>query len=568
MQGQEVAMRGPRRGEAGAVRSALRRSAAALGVLAVAVQATSAAALSGAPVSAGTPLESGPPSVAVDSSGTAYIAWADTKDLAGSHDTLQYCVIPVGTRACTHSGALIPAEGAEHIDGVQVLSDGATVVLLADVYGGPSAELGHFVPEQAWQSADGGATFTSVNAGRSVAHGNLDADTAPLGAVVLPGTGALGYGWNTAGNAGPTFHAFALSSPTECSAKSCSGESFAELEPSSNPDQISNAGGQFASNLGSGAGVLGVFNTDFSSGPLGCPGSGTAAFGLAFAYGSGAQAAANNYNVSPGSAGSAWRTPVTQAACDVEYPAVAGGPSGLGVLMENLGSGSTVYQRFDSATASFDTPQVTVSSSHELYPAISQDGAGGVYATYLLDGFGGPVALSYSPDGGSTWSGPVALGAAPEHRIEAATSSVSAAGQGWAAWTTNGSVYAQEFDAADAGKPTPAPTIGGTATAKGTTVTVTLECAPVPCTFTITITSGGATAARAHSALAKTVTLGTGRFTLRKRGRHAVTVHLTRAGRKLLAAHHYRLSVNMVVAEKIKGRTVVRARAVKIKPGR
>jgi len=555
-------------GAPGAVRSALMRAAtvAALGVLALAMQATSAAALSGAPVNVGTPYESGSPSVAVDPSGTAYIAWANTKDLSGSHDTLQYCVIPAGTKACMHSGTLMPAEGAEHIDGVQVLSDGSTVVLLADVYGGPAGELGHFVPEQEWQSTDGGATFNIVDGGRSVGHGNLSADTQPLGGILLPGTGELGFGWNTAGSSGPTFHAFPLSGPPECSTKSCTGESFAELEPSSNPDQISNAGGQFASDLMHAA-VLGIFNTNFSNGPLGCSGSGTASFGLAFAYGSGAQAPGNSYNVSPGSAGSAWKTAVTQAACDVEYPAVAGGPSGLGVLMENLGHGSTVYQRFDSSKTAFDAPQVTVSSGHELYPAVSQDGAGGVYATYLLGGSGGPLALSYSANGGSTWSGPIPLISAPEHRIEAATSTVNAAGQGWAAWTTNGSVYAQAFNAADAGKASAAPTIASSATAKGGTVSVALQCASVPCTFTVTITASGATVSSVRSASAKTVTLGTGRFTFRQRGRHTVTVHLTKSGRKLLAAHHYRLTVTMIVSEKIKGHTVMRSRAVNIKPG-
>jgi hypothetical protein len=44
---------------------------------------------------------------------------------------------------------------------------------------------------------------------------------------------------------------------------------FAKLEPSTNPDTISNAGGQFASQLGASPGVLAVFNTDFTNGPFG-----------------------------------------------------------------------------------------------------------------------------------------------------------------------------------------------------------------------------------------------------------------------------------------------------------
>jgi hypothetical protein len=125
------------------------------------VSAASEAALSGAPIKVGTPFESGPPSVAVDPSGTAFVAWANTKDLGGSLDTVQYCVIPVGATGCSHSGTLKPADSASPIDGVQVLIDGSTVVLLADVFGaaGPSAQ--DFVPEQEWTSTDGGATSAS-----------------------------------------------------------------------------------------------------------------------------------------------------------------------------------------------------------------------------------------------------------------------------------------------------------------------------------------------------------------------------------------------------------------------
>ena len=48
---------------------------------------------------------------------------------------MQYCVLPVGAAACTHSGMLQLADGAQYIDGVHVLSDGATLIVLADVFG-------------------------------------------------------------------------------------------------------------------------------------------------------------------------------------------------------------------------------------------------------------------------------------------------------------------------------------------------------------------------------------------------------------------------------------------------
>src|SRR6202035_3356991 len=102
-------------------------------------------------------------------------------------------------------------------------------------------------------------------------------------------------GWNTAGSSPPTFDEFPLTSPPECSTKKCpADEKFASLEPNTNPDQIGNPGGQFASQTGVNPGVLGIFNTLFSDGgPLECPGGG---FGTAFAYGSGAQSSTNDYN--------------------------------------------------------------------------------------------------------------------------------------------------------------------------------------------------------------------------------------------------------------------------------
>jgi hypothetical protein len=169
-------------------------------------------------------------------------------------------------------------------------------------------------------------------------------------------------------------------------------------------------------------------------------------------YGSGPQSAANNYNISPGSPNSAWRVAATQGACGVQRFAVGGGPSGFGVLGEDEAHGTTAYERFDQSHVTFaGMPMVTVSKQPDLSPSVSQDGAGGVYATYFNDGAGGPVALSYSPDGGTTWAGPARLDA--YNGQSSLTSSVNAAGQGWAAWIDNGSIFAQPFTAADAAGP-------------------------------------------------------------------------------------------------------------------
>jgi hypothetical protein len=467
------------------MRPALRRTASlgALTVTAVLALALNAFAVTGTPINIGTPYSSGTPSAAVDSAGTAYIAWANTKDLPPvTTNIVQYCVLPAGATACSHTGNLAPAHSGAYIDGVQVLVDGSTVVILADVYGTAGSSSGDYVPEQEWQSIDGGATFNIVNGGKSVADGILSADTGPLSAVVVPGTNMLGYGWNSAGGP-PTFNAFPLTSPGECSTVMCNGAPipgsppypFAELEPNTNPDTISNAGGQFAAQSGANPGVLAIFNTGFSNGPFACaPGSGTA-----YAYGSGIQSATNNYNISPGSTNSAWKVAAAQADCNVGAPAVGGGPSGFGVLEGNTATHNIVYHRFNQATNSFaGTPLVTIAANQgELFPSVSQDGSGGVYATFLLGGGGGTVSLAYSSDGGTTWTGPATLNADADAGIHELTSSVGASGQGWAAWVDNGSIYAQQFVASDATPPPiltpppppPAPTPNSSYTIKSIT---------------------------------------------------------------------------------------------------
>jgi hypothetical protein len=443
-------------GARGSVR-ALAHSTPIVGALTVAamlVSASSALAVSGVPVNVGTPFESQPPAVAVDAAGNAIIAWANTKDLPpNTTNVVQYCVLPVDATGCVHSNTLTPADGGEYIDRVQVLVDGSTIVLLADVYGTHGAKASDYEPEQEWQSTDGGATFSLVNGGLSVASGILNADTEPLSAVILPGTGVLGYGWDTAGSSPPTFNAFPLSSPPECSVETCPA-GFASLEPNTNPDQIGNEEGQFASQQGPDSGVMGVFKTDFTNGPLGCSDAETVPFGTAYAFASGPQSASNNYNISPGEPNSAWRVPVTQADCNVDYDAVAGGPSGFGVLEDNELTKSIVYHRFDQATDKFDTPLSTIAANaFEESSAVSQDGLGGIYATFLLGGAGGQIALAYSADGGMSWTGPATLNPNADEGAGELTSSVNANGQGWATWMDNGSIFAQPFIAADAVSP-------------------------------------------------------------------------------------------------------------------
>lgn len=469
---------------AGARGSVLRLSQSALIVVALTVavmlvSVSSALAVSGVPVNVGTPFEAEPPAVAVDTAGNAIVAWANTKDLPPNKtNVLQFCVLPVGATACSHSNTLTPADGAQYIDRVQVLVDGSTIVLLADVYG---AKARDYEPEQEWQLTDGGATFSLMNGGLSVADGVLSAGTQPLSAVILPGTGVLGYGWDTDGSSPPTFNAFPLNSPPECSTETCPA-GFATLEPNTNPDQIENQEGQFASQEGPNSGVMGVFKTDFTNGPLGCSPLQTVPFGTAYAFASGPQSSTNNYNISPGQPNTAWKLPVTQADCNVEYFALAGGPSGFGVLEDNDLTNSIVYHRFDQATDTFDAPLSTIAANaFEESAAITQNGSGGIYATFLMGGLGGQIALAYSSDGGASWTGPATLNPDTDERAEKLTSSVNAGGQGWATWIDNGSIYAQPFTAADAISPVVAvPPAADTITTSQTAGTTTGASIAVP----------------------------------------------------------------------------------------
>jgi hypothetical protein len=542
--------------------SALRRTLLT-GLLAGALMlvAASTAFAAGKPVNIGTPFDSGPPAVAVDNSGDAVIAWANTKDLAGALNFVQYCVLPPSAAACSHSGSLQPADGAQFIDGVQVLNEGNTLVILADVFGAQGDNAQAYEPVQEWQSTDGGTSFNIVDNGLSVTSGILNADTGPLSAVTVPGTGVLGFGWDTAGSSPPTFNAFPLANPPECSeAMNGCATGFASLEPATNPDGLGNEPGHFASTpTGSGAGVMGVFDTLFTNGPLGCAQS----FGTAYAYGAGAQSSTNDYNISPGQPNSAWKVPLTQADCNVEYSAVGGGPSGFGILEDNLGTGTVAYHRFDAATQSFDTPPVTVNSSHgELDPSVTQDSPGGVYATYLLGGDGGPIELSYSADGGKTWaSGPINTD--HDERANNVISSVNGGGQGWVSWLDNGSVFAQSFQAQDAVEPA---TVSGGATSDGSAVTLDVACASFPCTVTITLTAPETVVIHAASARAaakkkktktktKTITLGKGKFTLK--GAKKLSVKLSGPGKKFLAAKKGHLKISGLISETLEHHTTI-----------
>jgi hypothetical protein len=414
----------------------------------------------GAFAASGTPLAigSGAPakgvSVAVEADGTAIVSWADQS--VPTANVVRWCVVAPGAGGCGAGGVLAPTSGSANpatqisVYNTQVLVDGPTVVILANVLAGNVENES----VQEWQSTNGGLTFAAINGGKSVASGNTSPDTRMTNAVVLPGSLSVGVGFvSPAGE--PNFAATELAHPTLCgrAAGKCPG-GFATLGSEANADKVAAEPGSFATD---GKEVMGVFRTNYGTGNFGC--AGATPFGMAYTLGGGQQSPSNNYGVSPRQGSTAWITPVTKVDCDVDYLAVGGGPSGFGVLEDNQVTGQTQYHRFNQIANAFEPAANIVSGSREQQPSVSQDGAGGVYATYLKDGIGGPVSLSYSADGGISWAGPATLAADPLAAVANLTSSVNGGGQGWAAWSENGSVFVQPFVAADAGSANP-PAVG------------------------------------------------------------------------------------------------------------
>jgi hypothetical protein len=417
----------------------------------VLVFAASAFAVSGTPIKLAQPQRYGSPSVAVDSSGTAYIAWDNERNLGGAEELVEYCVLPLGATGCSHTGQLKLESGPGIIFGhVQVLLDGSTVLLFA---GELAVKGSEYEPTQEWQSTDGGATWTQVLAGKSVAKPADDEQ-----AVVVPGTNELGFGSQNLGGGAPlvgqaAFELFPLDPAQECSNTACPTEEQSiplQTQLARELEKEGQAGDSYASiTSGPGAGVLGIYIV--SSSQTECKGEGFENQ-LAFVFGEGLQSAGNSYAISPKKAKSAWRTELTHADCEISNPAVAGGPSGFGVVENDTTRGYTVYHSFDQAHSDFDTPTTTISTEQESNPALSQDGTGNLYLTY--SSFEG-VKFAFSSDGGAAWTGPsylttgIGLYSNP-------ISSVGSNGQGWLVWDNEESVYAQPFVAADA-IPPPAP---------------------------------------------------------------------------------------------------------------
>ncbi len=438
----------------GAMRPALRRTATASALAAVVVLAfaASALALSGTPIKIAFPKKyaSAHPAVAVNSSGTAYIAWINEEELHGEGPTVEYCVIPTGASVCAYQGAKIIEDGKGYIFGnVRILIDGSTVSMFA----GEVATKGEeYEPMQEWQATDGTGEFKQVLGGKSVAKpGNKPPFGADEEPVIIPGSGEeLGFG-----SAAPAFDEFPLFPKEECSGHSCPvGEQPVSLLSELREKEFGSVYTpiSFASiTSGSDAGILGVYQV--SSIQTECGDKEGFLNQLGFVYGTGAQTSTNSYAIAPGLTDSAWKNEVTHSDCEVDNFVVAGGPSGFGLVENDETRGYTVYQPFDETHGTFDAPLTTIAKEKESQPSLSQDGSGNLYLTY--SNFNG-TELAFSSDSGASWTGPNLITS-----IEGGTanlaSAVSANGQGWAAWTKEESIYAQQFVAGDAVPPPPPP---------------------------------------------------------------------------------------------------------------
>jgi hypothetical protein len=419
---------------------------AAVLVLSLPVSADAA----GAPITIGanTLEEASQAAVAVDSSGTAYIAWLAPS--TPSDTEMDFCKLAPGASSCAPVGLPSPTS-AQFFDPPSVLLEGGDVYVFEDVDGATNADLNGI---DEFVSTDGGATFTlTANAVSFLPDG--EGTVNPV--IPLPGSN-IGVGAVVpVGN--PEFQANSLTSPLDYSNATTASSPVATLNPSAPAYDVGNLSGQFASQLTGTMGVLGVFRI-IETGP--CPASG----GLVYAYAPlSASTTAGELSTTTGAAGSPW-TALAGVDCNTDTPAVAGGPKGLGLLENNDTKETTQYRAF--LPPSTFGPPVTVSAQESSNPSLSQDGTGGIYATMINDA---GLQLAYSSTGGASWSGPKTLisNNGGLLNIDSAASSVSATGHGWTAYAANGKEYAQPFDKADALPPPPVntkpPVIKGTAKA-------------------------------------------------------------------------------------------------------
>ena len=393
--------------------------------------ATSPLTSTGAPVAVGgAPSER--PAVAVDASGTAYVVWQQ------SPTKLSFCKLAKGTTGCSPLTLEVADPASDSFFGPPsvMLEPGRIYVL--DVVAGSSDLDG--INE--WVSTDGGASFSLEPHAVGFVGGNAEA-AGP--AIELPG-GDFGAGYIIPGS-NPAFQANSLAAPTDESG--AGAPPFATLNPRpASAFTVGNLGGSFGSQLvgSSGGGVLGVFEALPGKGSSPCPSSASDALVYAYAPINPTTTPAE-LSASPGGS-TPWR-PLAEVDCDGTYPAVGGGPSGLGLLETNEAHvpnpGPMVQYRRFSPSSGFGSAVTLATGEVGTDGTLSQDGASDIFATWLDNSTG--VDLAYSSDGGATWSKPTILfsNAGNPGGIDLLSSAVGPSGRGWALYAVGKREFAQPF---------------------------------------------------------------------------------------------------------------------------
>ncbi len=121
----------------------------------------------------------------------------------------------------------------------------------------------------------------------------------------------------------------------------------------------------------------------------------------------------------------------------------------------------------------------------------------------------------------------------------------------------------------------PAVSIPGSASTTGTTVTITVKCpSSEPCVVTVTVTgievtiSFKASVSRKKIVHKRIVTLATGKFTIPGLGSKKLSLHLTKAGKRLLARDHGHVKATVRISDKTPGGEQTTARTVAISPAK
>jgi hypothetical protein len=203
-------------------------------------------------------------------------------------------------------------------------------------------------------------------------------------------------------------------------------------------------------------------------------------------------------------------------------------------------------------TAAANTiPDIIPPTGSIVGPTTVTSGTAVTYAAAVADNAGG---TGISPSG-YTWTVP---GFPAQHGSSAVYTFPKGAGSATitVSFTDNaGNQATATLDVVVKNAPPPV-SIGGTGTSNGTTVTITVSCASTPCTVSVTITGSSTShTRRAVSARkkAKSVTIATGKFTIKKTGKAKLAVKLTKAGKRLLKKNHGHLKAKTVVSTKVNG---------------